>query len=344
MMLVLGCDTTDSNDEGIGGVDLDALFGAPTPAEVESVRAEWASRDVSPVDVQVLATDTLEAFGVSQRVQVVSHEVAGITHIGAIVVPIADPAASLPVVVYNHFGDEGVNLEETLAVISFGFSGINTDFIFVVPSFRDETLTADGMTYRSDGPASPWNFDVDDSIALLNVALELVPQADASRIGTIGVSRGGAVSLIMAARDPRIDFVVNYFGPTNFLLDSSREETESALQGDQRDLPGLSYLNSNWLLPYRDGEKTLEEVRLEYIRRSPVFFSESLPAVQVHHGTLDDIVPVEHAQSLEEVFMRDGKPETEYDVYLYPGAGHDLIEMPESFARAAAFFNDRLGR
>ena len=338
-VLLIGCDSMESGGDEIE-VDLDALFAAPTPGEIEAIRAEWATRDVSAADIAVLAVDTVQALGNTQVVRVVSHTVAGVTHVGAIVAPVLEPARTLPVLVYNHFGDEGVDLDGTLSLISLGLNGLSSEYVFVVPSFRDETLTSNGITYQSDGPPSPWDFDVDDSIALLNVALELVPDADESRIGVIGISRGGGVSLLMAARDPRIEFVVDFFGPTNFFLKSSREETENALRGNVRDLPGLDYLNSTWVFPWKEGNRSIEEVRLEYIRRSPVYFSDALPVIQVHHGAQDDIVPVEHAESLEEFFVREGKPENEYELFIYPDAGHDLIQMPESFSRSATFINN----
>lgn len=339
----VGCDSSGGNEDEIL-VDLDALFAQPTAGEIAQIQEEWAVRDVSARNIQILAEDTVSVPGFpDSRVQIVSHTVSGLTHVGAILVPVEAAEGSLPVFVYNHPGDEGIDINGTLSLISLGLSGINTGFVFVAPAFRSETLTYDGQDYQAEGPESPWDFDVDDSMALLNVALEMVPEADESRIGMLGASRGGGVSLLMAARDPRIDMVIEYFGPTDFLVQSGRETTIEALEGEVRDLPGLDFLTTTYLLPLQDGLRTLEEVRLEYIRRSPVYFVESLPRVQVHHGNQDQVVPVDHAMSLEEALEASSKPANEYSIYYYPTAGHDFLQMPESFARAISLFNEVVG-
>ena len=64
------------------------------------------------------------------------------------------------------------------------------------------------MSYRSDGNASPWDWDVDDALALLDVAISTTPEANSDRIGVLGISRGADVAMLMAIRDPRIDAVV----------------------------------------------------------------------------------------------------------------------------------------
>ena len=339
---LIGCDSTGTNEDEVL-VDLEALFVPPTASELAAIQEEWAGRDVSVRDVEVLTEATISAAGFPEStIQIVSHTVSGLAHVGAIIVPNGAEPGSLPVLVYNHFGDEGIDINATLGLISLGLTGINSNFVLVAPAFRSEVLTFDGQDYPAQGPESPWDFDVDDSMALLNVALERVPAADSSRIGMLGVSRGGGVSLLMAARDPRIDLVIEYFGPTDFFVESGQETTEEALRGEVRDLPGLDFLNTTYLFPLQEGTTTLDEVRLEYIRRSPVYFVDDLPLVQVHHGNQDDIVPVDHAISLEQALNASSKPASEYEVYYYPTAGHDFLQMPESFSRIIALFNEEL--
>ena len=340
---LIGCDSSGSNEDDIL-VDLDALFASPTEAELTMIKTDWAGRDVSVQDVEVLTEATISSIGFPEStVQIVSHTVSGLTHVGAIIVPNDADVGSLPVVVYNHFGDEGIDLNATLSLISIGLTGIDSDFILVAPAFRSEVLTFNQQEYQAEGPESPWDFDVDDSIALLNVVLDRVPEADPSRIGVLGVSRGGGVSLLMAARDPRIDLVINYFGPTDFLLESGRDITVDALRGEVRDLPGLDFLTETYLVPLQEGTTTLAEARLGYVRRSPVYFVEDLPLVQVHHGNQDDIVSVDHAMSLEQALNGSSKPADEFDVFYYPDAGHELLQMTESFSRISVLLNEAFG-
>ena len=65
--------------------------------------------------------------------------------------------------------------------------------------------------------------NVDDTISLLSVALEQAPELDEERVAIVGFSRGGGVGLLTAARDPRIDAVVEFFGLTDLFDEYARE-------------------------------------------------------------------------------------------------------------------------
>ncbi len=82
----------------------------------------------------------------------------------------------------------------------------------------------------------------------------------------------------MAERDFRIDLVVEFSGPTDFFGPFVQEVTEEALRDTLGDLPGLEFLND------------------EYIRRSPICYADRLPQLQVHHGTADETVPLGEAE------------------------------------------------
>ena len=62
--------------------------------------------------------------------------------------------------------------------------------------------------FPSEGLPSPWDWDVDDTMSLLSVAFEHVPELDEERVAILGSSRVGAVALLAAVRDRRIDAVV----------------------------------------------------------------------------------------------------------------------------------------
>ena len=337
LFISAGCDQADTDENEIS-FSLEAIFEDPTDAELQSIEEEWAIRDSAPQNVQILVEDSLHSFGEDGGiVKVVSHDVHGVTHVGAIVTPGLSTSEPIPVLVYCHGGDQGENLDETLALFTLALPDFLDDFIMVVPSFRSEAIQVNGLTYQSEGPPSPWDFDVDDTMGLLSVALEMVPEADESRIVVLGFSRGGGVGLLMGIRDPRVDMVIEYFGPSDFLAESSRQITMEAFEGRVRDLPGLAYLNEVFLEPYFEGSLSLETLRQEFIRRSPVYFVDKLPLVQIHHGEQDDVVDVDHALSMEAALVSSGRPGADYDVFIYPNAGHTPFEMPESFGRVIAF-------
>ena len=328
-------DDPTSPDDNVAGVDLNALFAPATQSEIAAISADWASRSVGAVDVQVETDTVIAVDSVDIRVRIVSHVVDGFRHVGAVLA--ADGATGpSPVMVYTHGGDQGVRVEDVL----FLFPAVGDDasqFVWVIPSFRAEQLEFAGEMYTSQGTPSPWDGDVDDALALVDVALSIEPAADAARIGVLGFSRGAGVGLLMGVRDSRIDRIVEFFGPTDFFDDWVRGLAADALRGQPSDLPGLEYLDQEFLQPLARGEKTIAEVRLELVRRSSVLYVEDLPAVQLHHGTADDIVLVSQGESLISAMAAIGRGEPDFEGYLYDGGTHNPLTLVGSVGRTADF-------
>jgi len=317
-------------------VDLAALFAPPTDAEIAAVRAEWAARDTEPVDMVLEGSEDFMLGSVPATVRILSHAIPGGRHYGAVVTAEGAAASSLPVVVYAHGGDQGVSTSE-LALVAFALGDVSAGFAWVVPSFRSETLrTAEG-TWQSGGQASPWDLDVDDAMALLGAALGEAPETDADRVGVLGFSRGAGVGLLMGIRDARVDRVVEFFGPTDFFGPYIRTVVEEALDGSLRNLPGLPALNDRFIQPYAAGSLTVAEARTELVRRSAVLFAADLPELQIHHGTLDEVVEVSQAERLIEVLEAMGRGPPDDGYFVYPGGNHDPITLPGSVGRARAF-------
>jgi dipeptidyl aminopeptidase/acylaminoacyl peptidase len=328
---------TAPDDTIAGGVDLGVLFAAPTSTEIDAVAAQWAARTPAATDVttEIDSVFTPSGLTFAVRVRVVSHVVDGFRHVGAIVTAdgVTGPA---PVVVYTHGGDGGVAVEDLLQTLPV-LGTEAADFVWVVPSFRSESLRFAGETYTSQGTPSPWDRDVDDALSLFEVALSVEAAADETSVGVLGFSRGAGVALLMAIRDDRIDRVVEFFGPTDFFDVYVRDVVAEALRGTPRDLPGLDWLDATYLQPLALGEKTIAEVRLELVRRSAVLFAEELPAVQIHHGTADAVVEVSQAESLIATLAALGRSEPDVQSYLYDGGTHNFLTLSGSVGRASEF-------
>lgn len=335
-MSALGCsDAAGPDSRIVAGVDLDVLFSAPTSSEISAVEADWEARDVAATDVEVVLDSVVSVSGVDLRVRIVSHTVGGVLHYGAVLVDttLAGPA---PVLVYAHGGDGGASVDDVLFLLPF-LGDTPSQFVWVVPSFRSEPLEFGSDTWTSEGPASPWDRDVDDALSLLEVAFEIEPVADDSRVGVLGFSRGGGVGLLMGIRDPRVDRVIEFFGPTDFFGPYVQEVTEEALLGSPRDLPGLGYLDQTYIQPLSRGEVTVAQVRDQLVRRSAVLFARRLPAVQIHHGTADTVVDVSQAESLISALEGLGRSEPDFEAWLYEGGTHNPLSLANSIPRTIAF-------
>ncbi|MEW5875408.1 MAG: peptidase [Candidatus Zixiibacteriota bacterium] len=337
LLAIAGCSssTAPPSDWIVEGVNLTELFAPPTEAEIEAVQSDWESREPGIADSATVKQKTVSA-GALFDIRIVAHRVDGAIHYGAICTPVGSAARSKAVLMYCHGGDDGEDIDDLLFLLNLAFGGVPDDFVYVIPSFRSEPIHFDNMTYVSEGDPSPWDRDVDDAMALLSLALASEPAADPERVGVIGFSRGACVGMLMAIRDPRVDLVVEYFGPVDFFGGFVQGLTANALKGDLRALPGLADLNESLIQPLKNGELTYEAVRLAMLRRSPVYFAEMLPPLQLHHGTADITVPVSEAERLIEVMTELGRTPPEFESYLYQGGGHTPL-LPGSLDRALDF-------
>lgn len=322
--------------------ELEVLFAPPTADEIASVRADWAGRDISPRSLTIELTEAYSLFGSPATLRVVSHQVGEARHYGAIVVPRSKRAASLPVLMYLHGGDNGVDVDD-VQFLAFALGELRDSFVYVVPSFRSEPLEHGDREWVSTGPGGHWDYDVDDALALLNVALAITPQARPEGLSLVGGSRGGGVALLAGIRDERIENIITLFGPTDFFDEWVREIVREAALGMPRQLTGVAHMDSTLVQPYMRGRIELARVRLELVRRSAVLFAEDLPAVQLHHGTVDETVSVSQAHSMIRVMEALGREPPEFEAFIYEGAGHEVFDLNGVIPRAAGFLRRALG-
>jgi hypothetical protein len=327
-------------------IDLEAelavLFAPPTAAEIAAVRADWAGRDTSPAGLTIELTEPYPLFGSPATLRIVSHLVGEARHYGAIVAPKSTRAASLPVLMYLHGGDGGVDVDD-VQFLAFALGELRDSFVYVVPSFRSEQLRHGDREWVSTGPGGHWDYDVDDALALLDVALALTPQAKSEGLSLLGGSRGGGVALLAGIRDQRVENIITLFGPTDFFDEWVREIVREAALGMPRQLTGVAHMDSTLVQPYMGGRLELAQVRRELVRRSAVLFAEDLPAVQLHHGTIDETVSVSQAHSMIRVMEALGREPPEFEAFIYEGAGHEILDLSGVIPRAVKFLRRALG-
>lgn len=310
---------------------LKSVFEKPTAAEISAVEKDWQQRDLKPRNIQEAARGQI-SFGQSKFVvRIISHTVHGFRHYGAILVPADAKPGCCPVILeakgvsWNYFPLELEKLHAPRLM-----SGLGRQMIYVVPSFRGEILNFSGVSYQSEGDRTDaLDGATDDTIALLNAALQTTPEADASRICAFGHSRGGTVAMLAGIRDSRIGCVVNWAGPTDwFELMGTGGWTEQELYAEglrTRAAPGETggQRVERFLLKAVEGKESLQQVRHRMLASSPLYFARRLPQAQLHYGEEDVSVPVRNGRQLIAELKLQRIPATRYQAFFYPGAGHD---------------------
>ncbi len=314
---------------------LDSLFAPPTVEEIASVVKDWASRDLRPRGVETVVERSLSVHGTDYQVRIVAHQVHGDRHVGAILVPRSATPGCCGVVLDLHgvaWNYPDFALEEADMVQALARS--ERPVIIVIPVFRGTALTFGGERWEAGGsPVDAWDGAADDAIAFLNVALDLVPEADSSRICAAGKSRGGTVALLVGERDRRIDCVVDWTGPTDWFraMHASGWTFEEQVRWglDHRWIPGqgwgsaAQFIQQNLRGPIDRGVPALSQVRHHMIASSPLYFVDHLPATQIHYGVEDAIVPRANGDAL--VAALDHRPAgaPPFEAHFHEHAGHD---------------------
>lgn len=297
----------------------------PTPGEIREILADHRNKELPPQQV-VFHDSTLLSNG--NRLYILSHEVEGQKHYGAVIVPNHNGVKKLPVVIFATGGD-GMHREFNIALDfnhgaaqfpSYLGAGLDQQFIVSIPSFRGQQLIFRDKKYLSEGNVGD-AFDgaSTDAIAFLNVTLEAFPHSDESRIAICGGSRGGTVALLASARDPRVKRAVVTSAPTDM----------KALYGLYPDQFKLLFFNDLFA-----GKITAREARRKFISSSPLYFVHEMPKVQLHHDKGDPFVPVAFAERLVEGMNAHGKS---IEPYYYEENIHGFWEDNAYWKRVQEF-------
>jgi dipeptidyl aminopeptidase/acylaminoacyl peptidase len=324
VLLSLSCtgQATKSNDDEsmIRKVLMD-----PSPEEISEILSGLRKQDLTPVDVVV--HDSIDLSN-SNRLYILSHKVEGLTHYGAAIIPSDPKQTKLPVIVFATGGD-GMHKEFDISqdfnhtAVQFpDFLGgeLDKNFILVIPSFRGQKLMIGDRNYQSEGHiADAFGGATTDALAFLNVVITTFTNSDESRIAIYGGSRGGTVALLASSRDKRIKRTIVVAAPTDM-------KALYQLYPDQ-----FKLLFFNDLL---SGKITESDARRKFISISPIYFTNELPLVQLHHDKSDPFVPASFAKNLSDKMTLNGKS---IDTYIYDEGIHGFWSDRNFWARVQEF-------
>ncbi|HLJ50209.1 MAG TPA: alpha/beta fold hydrolase [Bryobacteraceae bacterium] len=218
---------------------------------------------------------------------------------------------SQPLIVLVHGGvhanEDTSDAHIVRELVEQGYSIITTDY-------RGSTGYGRGFYEQIDYGGR----EVDDVYAGRNWMLETYDFLDPKRVGIVGWSHGGLITLMNIFQHPH-DYAVAYAGvPVSDLVARMGYEPE-----------GYRALYS---APYHIGKTVREDVG-EYRRRSPVNHVEDLDTpLLIHTNTNDEDVNVLEVEHLIEALKAAGK-KFEYKIYQNAPGGHHFNRTDTKMAR-----------
>ena len=216
------------------------------------------------------------------------------------------------------------------ALIIFVHGGVHADFssssLHIVRELMDQGYVVIAPEYRGStgyggefyGQIDYGGREVDDVWAGRNWALENLPFVDAKRVGIIGWSHGGMITLLNIFQHPDA-FAAAYAGvPVSDLV------ARMGYKGD-------SY-RAMFSAPAHIG-KTAEDDVKNYLERSPVTHAAKLATpLLIHTNTNDEDVNVLEVQRLIAALKAEGK-KFEYKVYQDAPGGHAFNRLDTKLAK-----------
>ena len=216
-----------------------------------------------------------------------------------------------PCVIYNRGGNREVGKLDEAGFLDRGLADLcEAGYVVIASQYRGN----DG----GEGKEEFGGKDVNDVLHLIPL-LATVPQADTSRIGMMGWSRGGMMTYLALAKSNRIKAAVVGSGVTD--LQKSAEERADMNTVFSELIPGYA----------TNGEAVLKE-------RSVMHFAEKInrnTPVLILAGTADWRVAPTQALSLADRFYELKQP---YRLVLYEGGQHSLSEHRQDYVNQMLYW------
>jgi dipeptidyl aminopeptidase/acylaminoacyl peptidase len=187
-------------------------------------------------------------------------------------------------------------------------------YIVVAPEYRGSTGYGKTFYERIDYGG----LEVEDNHAARNWMVENYDFVDKNRVGAIGWSHGGLITLMDIFEHPN-DYQVAFAGvPVSDLV------MRLGYYGDD--------YRREYYADYHIG-KTVQQDSMEYVRRSPVAHVKDLKTpLLIHTNTIDDDVHVEEVEHLIQE-LKDANKKFDYEIFKEAPGGHSFDRIDTKLAK-----------
>ena len=191
---------------------------------------------------------------------------------------------------------------------------VDQGYIVIAPEYRGSTGYGAGFYRQIDYG----DYENDDVLAGKQWAVENLPQVDPSRVGIMGWSHGGMITLMNIFDHPE-EYKVAYAGvPVSDLIARMGYKSQA-------------YRNE-FAAPYHIGKDANDNVA-EYRRRSPVWNAQKLKTpLLIHTNTNDEDVNSLEVEALINALKANGK-KFDYKIYQDAPGGHIFNRIDTKLAK-----------
>jgi dipeptidyl aminopeptidase/acylaminoacyl peptidase len=273
---------------------------------------ELAARSYGGTDLYIVGEVEQAAGFTRYQVEWISD---GIVVTGLMNIPIGE--GPFPVIIANHGYIDPAVYVPGLDSRPMGDFFAQHGYATIMPDYRGYAGSDDGPNPMRIGYA----MDVMNLVEMLHLIINLDPE----RVGVVGHSMGGGVSTYVMVLSDRVDAVSLY---------GSMSADQAANWQHIHDMwspGGMEVVARTYGAPQENPEG--------YASISPINYLNlvSMP-VNIHHGTLDDQVPIAWSVDLANRLSAAGAETT---LYTYPDAGHTFRnpEMTTFLLRDLEFFD-----
>jgi len=224
-----------------------------------------------------------------------------------------DRSKKQPLIVFCH---QGIHANEDTRDAHVFRELLEQGYSIVASDYRGSTGYGRGFYEAIDYGGR----EVDDVYLGMKWMLENYPFLDPARVGVIGWSHGGLITLMNIFQHPK-DYAVAYAGvPASDLVARMGYEPSSYA--------------ALYSAPYHIG-KTVRDDVMEYRRRSPVYHAKELATpLLIHTNTNDEDVNVLEVEHLIEALKAEGKSNLfQYKIYQDAPGGHYFNRIDTKLAK-----------